>query len=164
MTTSNINWAVIPCAGLGTRLLPVTKSVPKAMLPVGNYPLVHFAVKAISVGIENILIIGDGMDSIRNYFTEIKVDKSISNGDLENINIEQMIASSDIRFLLQEKPLGVGHAINLTKRIIGDNPFAVILPDDLIFSKPNSLEQLKTIYDKYGGNVIGLNKLKEMKL
>ena len=91
MTTNNLNWAVIPCAGLGTRLLPVTKSVPKAMLPVGNYPLVYFAVKeAISVGIENILIIiGDGMDSIRNYFTEIKVDKSISNGDLENINIEQ---------------------------------------------------------------------------
>ena len=54
MTTSNLNWAVIPCAGLGTRLLPVTKSVPKAMLPVGNYPLVHFAVKeAISVGIES---------------------------------------------------------------------------------------------------------------
>lgn len=166
MTTNNLNWAVIPCAGLGTRLLPVTKSVPKAMLPVGNYPLVHFAVKeAISVGIENILIIiGDGMDSIRNYFTEIKVDKSISNGDLENINIEQMIASSDIRFLLQEKPLGVGHAIKLTKRIIGDNPFAVILPDDLIFSKPNSLEQLKTIYDKYGGNVIGLNKLKRSEI
>ena len=90
MTTSNLNWAVIPCAGLGTRLLPVTKSLPKAMLPVGNYPLVHFAVKeAISVGIENILIIiGDGMDSIRNYFTDINVDKGCQNIDLNNITIK----------------------------------------------------------------------------
>ena len=58
MSNKNLNWAVIPCAGLGTRLMPVTRSVPKAMLPVGNYPIIHFAVKeAISIGIENILII-----------------------------------------------------------------------------------------------------------
>ncbi len=163
MTTSNLNWAVIPCAGLGTRLLPVTKSIPKAMLPVGNFPLVHFAVKeAISIGIENILIIiGDGMDSIRNYFTENNNDKSNNNGITENINIEEIINSSDIRFLLQEKPQGVGDAIKLTRRIIGDNSFAVILPDDLIFSKPNALAQLKTVYEKYGGSVIGLNKLRK---
>ena len=67
ISNSKINWAVIPCAGLGTRLLPVTKTVPKAMIPVANYPIIHFAVKeAMSVGIENILIIiGEGMDSIR---------------------------------------------------------------------------------------------------
>ena len=160
MSNKNLNWAVIPCAGLGTRLMPVTRSVPKAMLPVGNYPIIHFAVKeAISIGIENILIIiGDGMDTLRSYFSEIEnMPKSL---DEENINIEEMIKSSDIRFLLQEKPLGVGHAIKLTKRIIGDNSFAVILPDDLIFSKPNSLQQLKKIYDKHGGHVIGLNELK----
>mgnify|MGYP001220778296 CR=1 FL=1 len=163
MTTTNLNWAVIPCAGLGTRLLPVTKSIPKAMLPVGNFPIVHFAVKeAISIGIENILIIiGDGMDSIRNYFTENNNDKSNNNGISENINIEEIINSSDIRFLLQEKPQGVGDAIKLTRRIIGDNSFAVILPDDLIFSKPNALAQLKTVYEKYGGSVIGLNKLRK---
>ena len=161
MSNKNLNWAVIPCAGLGTRLMPVTRSVPKAMLPVGNYPIIHFAVKeAISIGIENILIIiGDGMDTLRSYFSEIEnMPESL---DEENINIEEMIKSSDIRFLLQEKPLGVGHAIKLTKRIIGDNSFAVILPDDLIFSKPNSLQQLKKIYDKHGGHVIGLNELKK---
>ena len=72
MSNKNLNWAVIPCAGLGTRLMPVTRSVPKAMLPVGNYPIIHFAVKeAISIGIENILIIiGDGMDTLRSYFSE----------------------------------------------------------------------------------------------
>ena len=72
ISNSKINWAVIPCAGLGTRLLPVTKTVPKAMIPVANYPIIHFAVKeAMSVGIENILIIiGEGMDSIRDYFSE----------------------------------------------------------------------------------------------
>ncbi|MBA47378.1 MAG: UTP--glucose-1-phosphate uridylyltransferase [Dehalococcoidia bacterium] len=161
MINNKLNWAVIPCAGLGTRLYPVTKSVPKSMLPVGNYPIIHFAVKeAISVGIENILIIiGDGMDSVRSYFTE-STKNNLDNDD-ENIDIEQMIKSSDIRFLLQEKPLGVGHAIKLTKRIIGDNSFAVILPDDLIFSKPNSLAQLKDLYLKYGGHVLGLNKLKK---
>ena len=163
MTTNNLNWAVIPCAGLGTRLMPVTRSVPKAMLPIGNYPVIHFAVKeAISIGIENILIIiGDGMDSLRNYFSEIEKPILIENGTDENIDIDQMIQSSDIRFLLQEKPLGVGHAIKLTKRIIGDNSFAVILPDDLIYSKPNAIAQLKNIYTQYGGHVIGLNKLKK---
>ena len=164
-TNSKLNWAVIPCAGLGTRLLPVTKSIPKAMLPIGNYPLIHFAVKeATNLGIENILIIiGDGMDTIRSYFTEnsglntaleIKGEKELLSEQNQIVNL------ADIRFLLQEKPIGVGHAIKLTKRIIGDNPFAVILPDDLIFAKPNALGQLKNIYDKYGGNVIGLNKLK----
>lgn len=164
MNNNKLNWAVIPCAGLGTRLMPVTKSVPKSMLPVGNYPIIHFAVKeAISVGIENILIIiGDGMDSVRSYFTESKDINNQTN--TENINIEEMIKSSDIRFLLQEKPLGVGHAIKLTKRIIGDNSFAVILPDDLIFSKPNSLAQLINIYEKYGGHVLGLNKLKKSEI
>lgn len=163
MTTNSLNWAVIPCAGLGTRLMPVTRSVPKAMLPIGNYPLIHFAVKeAISIGIENILIIiGDGMDSVRSYFSEINQSQQMKNGTKENIDIDEMIQSSDIRFLLQEKPLGVGHAIKLTKRIIGDNSFAVILPDDLIFSKPNSLDQLKKIYQQFGGHVIGLNKLKK---
>lgn len=164
-TNSKLNWAVIPCAGLGTRLLPVTKSIPKAMLPIGNYPLIHFAVKeATNLGIENILIIiGDGMDTIRSYFTEnsglntaleIKGEKELLSEQNQIVNL------ADIKFLLQEKPIGVGHAIKLTKRIIGDNPFAVILPDDLIFAKPNALGQLKNIYDKYGGNVIGLNKLK----
>ncbi len=115
MNNNKLNWAVIPCAGLGTRLMPVTKSVPKSMLPVGNYPIIHFAVKeAISVGIENILIIiGDGMDSVRSYFTESNEKNNQTN--TENINIEEMIKSSDIRFLLQEKPLGVGHAIKLQK-------------------------------------------------
>ena len=80
------------------------------------------------------------------------------NNLLEDQN--KITSLADIRFLLQEKPLGVGHAIKLTKRIIGDNPFAVILPDDLIFAKPNALGQLKMIYDKHGGNVIGLNKVK----
>ena len=164
-TNSKLNWAVIPCAGLGTRLLPVTRSIPKAMLPVGNYPLIHFAVtEATNLGIENILIIiGDGMDAIRSYFTE---NSNLNNalklqGENNLLEDQNKITSlADIRFLLQEKPLGVGHAIKLTKRIIGDNPFAVILPDDLIFAKPNALGQLKIIYDKHGGNVIGLNKVK----
>ena len=125
-TNSKLNWAVIPCAGLGTRLLPVTKSIPKAMLPIGNYPLIHFAVKeATNLGIENILIIiGDGMDTIRSYFTEnsglntaleIKGEKELLSEQNQIVNL------ADIKFLLQEKPIGVGHAIKLTKRIIGDN-------------------------------------------
>ena len=138
-TKSKLNWAVIPCAGLGTRLLPVTRSIPKAMLPVGNYPLIHFAVtEATNLGIENILIIiGDGMDAIRSYFTE---NSNLNNalklkGENNLLEDQNKITSlADIRFLLQEKPLGVGHAIKLTKRIIGDNPFAVILPDAVSYT------------------------------
>jgi UTP--glucose-1-phosphate uridylyltransferase len=164
-SVNKLNWAVIPSAGLGTRLLPVTRSVPKAMLPIGNYPLIHFAVKeAVSIGIENILIIiGDGMDPIRNYFTENQIlnKKLESEGNTKLLDLQNEITNfADIRFLLQEKPLGVGQAIKLTKRIIGDNPFSVILPDDLIFAKPNALDQLYTIYKKYKGHVVGLNNLK----
>ena len=162
---NKLNWAVIPCAGFGTRLLPVTRSVPKAMLPIGNYPIIHFAVKeAVSIGIENILIIiGDGMDPIRNYFTHHQIlnKKLEAEGKTELLDMQNEITNfADIRFLLQEKPLGVGQAVKLTKRIIGDNPFAVILPDDLIFAKPNALDQLYTVYKKHKGHVIGLNNLK----
>ncbi|MAM44777.1 MAG: UTP--glucose-1-phosphate uridylyltransferase [Chloroflexi bacterium] len=166
ISNSKINWAVIPCAGLGTRLLPVTKTVPKAMIPVANYPIIHFAVKeAMSVGIENILIIiGEGMDSIRDYFSEnTKLPKFIANnGKIENAYKDETFSdSANIRFLLQDKPLGVGHAIKLAKRIINESSFAVILPDDVIFTKGNPISQLKKIYDKFGGHVIGLNILKK---
>jgi UTP--glucose-1-phosphate uridylyltransferase len=166
ISNSKINWAVIPCAGLGTRLLPVTKTVPKAMIPVANYPIIHFAVKeAMSVGIENILIIiGEGMDSIRDYFSEnTKLPKFIqNNGTIENNYKEEIFSdSANIRFLLQDKPLGVGHAIKLAKRIINESSFAVILPDDVIFTKGNPISQLMKIYDKFGGHVIGLNILKK---
>ncbi len=166
ISNSKINWAVIPCAGLGTRLLPVTKTVPKAMIPVANYPIIHFAVKeAMSVGIENILIIiGEGMDSVRDYFSEnAKLPKFISN----NVKIDNKYKDDtfsdrvNIRFLLQDKPLGVGHAIKLAKRIINESIFAVILPDDVIFTKGNPISQLMKIYNKFGGHVIGLNKLKK---
>tara|TARA_B100000953_G_scaffold251047_1_gene213751 strand:- start:268 stop:1110 length:843 start_codon:yes stop_codon:yes gene_type:complete len=166
ISNSKINWAVIPCAGLGTRLLPVTKTVPKAMIPVANYPIIHFAVKeAMSVGIENILIIiGEGMDSIRDYFSEnTKLPKFISNnGKNENKYIDETFSdSANIRFLLQDKPLGVGHAIKLAKRIINESSFAVILPDDVIFTKGNPISQLMKIYNQFGGHVIGLNKIKK---
>jgi len=168
-SVNKLNWAVIPCAGLGTRLLPVTRSVPKAMLPIGSYPIIHFAVKeAASIGIENILIIiGDGMDSVRNYFTHNpNLNKNLEDsGENDLLELQNQISNfADIKFLLQEKPLGVGHAIKLTKRIIGDNAFAVILPDDLIFSKPNSISQLNTIYKKYKGHVIGLNNVKNSEI
>ncbi|MDG2101139.1 MAG: sugar phosphate nucleotidyltransferase [Dehalococcoidia bacterium] len=168
-SVEKLDWAVIPCAGLGTRLLPVTRSIPKAMLPIGSYPIIHFAVKeAVSIGIENILIIiGDGMDSVRNYFTHNPVlnKKLEEDGENDLLELQNQISNfADIRFLLQEKPLGVGHAIKLTKRIIGDNPFSVILPDDLIFSKPNSLEQLYSIYKKYKGHVLGLYNLKNSEI
>ena len=166
ISNSKINWAVIPCAGLGTRLLPVTKTVPKAMIPVANYPIIHFAVKeAMSVGIENILIIiGEGMDSIRDYFSEnTKLPKFISNnGKNENKYIDETFSdSANIRFLLQDKPLGVGHAIKLAKRIINESSSAVILPDDVIFTKGNPISQLMKIYNQFGGHVIGLNKIKK---
>tara|TARA_B100000959_G_scaffold285815_1_gene361874 strand:+ start:2820 stop:3569 length:750 start_codon:yes stop_codon:yes gene_type:complete len=136
------------------------------MIPVANYPIIHFAVKeAMSVGIENILIIiGEGMDSIRDYFSEnTKLPKFISNnGKNENKYIDETFSdSANIRFLLQDKPLGVGHAIKLAKRIINESSFAVILPDDVIFTKGNPISQLMKIYNQFGGHVIGLNKIKK---
>jgi UTP--glucose-1-phosphate uridylyltransferase len=150
--------AIFPVAGLGTRLLPATKTLPKEMLTVVDRPLIQYAVdEAREAGIEQMIFVtGRGKSSLVDYF-----DVSF---ELEAVmekagkSVEALAPSrSDIGEIVsvrQQKPLGLGHAVWCARHVIGNEPFAVLLPDDLMAGKPGALKQMMDAYRELGGNVI----------
>ena len=157
--------AVIPAAGLGTRFLPATKSIPKEMLTVVDRPIIHYVVEeAVKSGIDDILIItGDGKEAIENYFDKPSkelVDALKRKGrekELERIMGISEIA--DIHYIRQGEPLGLGHAISRAKSHVDGEPFAVLLGDDIIDSKVPCMQQLMEVYGKYGGMVVATEEV-----
>lgn len=144
MTT--VRKAVIPAAGLGTRFLPATKSVPKEMFPLVDKPVIQYVVEeAVSAGIEEIVIITRrGKQIIEDYFN---LANSLEPQNLGGNHLKIMGASSlqdvvDIRFVRQEQPLGLGHAVLQARRCIAEEPFAILLPDEVITGTPACLEQM----------------------
>ncbi|MFW6174504.1 MAG: UTP--glucose-1-phosphate uridylyltransferase [Chloroflexota bacterium] len=155
----SIKKAVIPCAGLGTRFLPVTRSVPKVLLPVVDRPLIHFAVEeAAQAGIDQIaLVVSPGMDSVAGYFGSQPVLENAleAKGDEERLAQQREIAGmADVETIVQHEPKGLGHAVLMAKDFVGDEPFAVFLPDDLIWADPPAISQLIRIAEKHGGSVL----------
>jgi len=159
-----IRKAVIPVAGMGTRFLPVTKSVPKEMLPIIDKPTLQYIVEeCVKSGIEEILFItSPSKINIENHFDqsyelESRLEK---NGKLKELKMVQEISKMcKIYYIRQGEPLGSGHAINLAKSFIGDEPFAVLYGDDLIKSETPALKQLIDVYEKYDCNVIGVQEV-----
>jgi UTP--glucose-1-phosphate uridylyltransferase len=156
-----IQKAVIPAAGWGTRLLPVTKTQPKEMLPIGCKPLIQFAVEeAVEANIPNvIIIISPNRQVIADYFTPApelaailarKNEYSLLN-DL--MHLESM---ASITYIVQPEPLGLGHAVALAREAVGNEPFAVILPDDLIDHPESGLRQMLPIFTKYDTSVLAV--------
>ena len=142
-----INKAVIPAAGLGTRFFPITKSVPKELLPILDRPALHYVVaEALDAGITEIIIItSPGKEGIEHYFNcnpifEQHLEK---NGD-ENLLLEmrRLCSMADFRFVTQHDPLGLGHAVLVAKDMVGYEPFAVMLPDDIVRNEQGLLSQL----------------------
>ena len=165
-----ITKAVIPAAGMGTRLLPATKSQPKEMIPVGKKPVIQYAVEeAASAGIKQILIItGAKKRSIEDHFDydyELDSILKLKNKQdlLDEINfMDKCCRDVQIFYTRQERPLGLGHAINLTKNFVDDEPFAVLLGDTIIHSKkkPNYLYRLMEFFlKKEAAAVIGIEKV-----
>lgn len=159
-----IRKAVIPVGGLGTRFLPVTKAVPKEMLPIIDIPTLQYIVKeATESGIEEILLINSyGKQAIENYFMPNhdleehlnKMDKIEGLRKLKSIdNLAQ------IYFIYQDKPLGNGQAMMMAEEFVGDEPFAVLWGDDLIKSDVPALKQLIDVYETYDCNVVGVQKV-----
>jgi len=155
--------AVIPAAGFGTRFLPATKAIPKEMLPIIDKPVIHYVVEeAINSGIEDIIFItGRGKNAIENYFDhsyelEDQLRKTGKNELLAEI--EKISNLANIIYIRQKEPLGLGHAVLRAKDIIGDDPFALILPD--VLGDENVLYTKKIIeaYDKKGKSVIGVKE------
>lgn len=156
--------AVFPAAGLGTRFLPVTKAIPKEMLPLVDKPLIQYCVEeAISSGIEDIIVVtGRGKTAIEDHFDSSKELEAIlhEKGKTELLEMVRDI-SNLVRFSYtrQKEALGLGHAILCAKSLVGDEPFAVFLSDDIIDSKVPALGQMIEIYKKYRHSVLAVQRV-----
>ncbi|PCG08161.1 UTP--glucose-1-phosphate uridylyltransferase GalU [Sphingomonas ginsenosidimutans] len=159
MTIKPIRKAVFPVAGLGTRFLPATKAMPKEMLTVVDKPLIQYAVEeALEAGIEQIIFVtGRGKGALEDHFDisfELETTMRARGKSLSVIeNIRQQPGSPV--YVRQQEPLGLGHAVWCAREIVGDEPFAVLLPDELMVGTPNFMAQMVAAYNEVGGNVIG---------
>ncbi len=164
MLVKPIKKAVIPAAGLGTRFLPVTKSMPKEMLPIIDKPVIHYVVEeAILSGIEDIIIItGRGKRAIEDYFDhspELEMHL-INHNKKELLGIVKDISSLvDIHYIRQKEPLGLGDAVLRAEKHIGNEPFAVLLGDDIIINDRPCTRQLMDVFEKYNASVIAVEEI-----
>jgi UTP--glucose-1-phosphate uridylyltransferase len=157
--TIRIRKAVFPVGGLGTRFLPATKAVPKEMLPVVDKPLIQYAVEeAQAAGIEEfIFVTGRGKTAIEDHFDrseelEQALEKGGKTEALQALR-ECLPESGQIVYTRQQEPLGLGHAVWCAQKLIGDEPFAVLLADDLVLADTPCLKQMIKVYEKVGGNL-----------
>ncbi|MBI4378482.1 MAG: UTP--glucose-1-phosphate uridylyltransferase GalU [Nitrospinae bacterium] len=159
-----IRKAVFPVAGLGTRFLPATKASPKEMMPLVDKPLIQYVVEeAIDAGIREIIMItGRGKNAIEDHFDiSFELEHTLK-GKNKNKLLEEVQKISnlvDFWYIRQKEPLGLGHAILRTKDLIGNEPFAVLLGDDIIYSDIPVIRQLIDIYERYNVSVIAVEKI-----
>jgi UTP--glucose-1-phosphate uridylyltransferase len=156
--------AVITAAGWGTRFLPITRSQPKEMLPLVDKPLIHYSVEeAISAGIEQIIMItAMGKRATEDYFDRSFELEHVLEQKGETKRLQEMRELSslaDICYIRQKEQLGLGHAILTARGVIGEEPFAVFLPDDIIDGKVPALKQMVEVYEQYGTNVIAVERI-----
>ncbi|XOJ84055.1 UTP--glucose-1-phosphate uridylyltransferase GalU [Methylophilaceae bacterium Uisw_099_01] len=163
----NLKKVVFPVAGLGSRFLPATKAIPKEMLPIIDKPLIQYAVEeAIDAGFnELIFITGDTKRAIMNHF-DFKPDLNISNltKDKKTFISEMHRIIPDhvsCQYIIQDEPLGLGHAILQAKEAVGEDPFAVVLADDLIDAKSGVLKQMIEHYQDKNSSIISVQKIKK---
>lgn len=159
MTIKRVRKAVFPVAGLGTRFLPATKAMPKEMLTVVDKPLIQYAVEeALEAGIEQIIFVtGRGKAALEDHFDvsyELEETMRARGKSMHLIDGIRQKPGSPV-YVRQQEPLGLGHAVWCAREIVGDEPFAVLLPDELMVGSPNFLAQMVEAYDRVGGNVIG---------
>jgi len=158
MSIRPVRKAIFPVAGLGTRLLPATKTMPKEMLTVVDRPLIQYAVdEAREAGIEQMIFVtGRGKSSLVDYFDlgfELEATLEKAGKSLDPLE-DSRAAYGEIAAVRQQQALGLGHAIWCARHIVGDEPFAVLLPDDLMVGKPNALKQMVDAYATLGGNIV----------
>jgi UTP--glucose-1-phosphate uridylyltransferase len=161
-----IRKAIFPAAGLGTRFLPATKAQPKEMLVLVDKPIIQYGVEeAVQSGVDNILIVtGRGKNAIEDHFDvavelESFLEQRGKTAQLEEIRkITELI---NVAYVRQGEPLGLGHAVLVTRNLVGDEPFAVILADDVIDAHPPALRQMVDVYNRLGGPVIAVERVPE---
>jgi UTP--glucose-1-phosphate uridylyltransferase len=159
-----IRKAVFPAAGLGTRFLPATKAQPKEMLPLVDKPTIQYGVEeACDSGVPNIVVVtGRGKNAIEDHFdvsTELETFlESRGKTDLAEL-VRKISGFVSVSYVRQGEPLGLGHAVLVTETIVGDEPFAVILADDVIDANPPALRQMIDVFDRAGGPVLAVERV-----
>jgi UTP--glucose-1-phosphate uridylyltransferase len=165
MAPARIRKAVIPAAGLGTRFLPATKASPKEMLPLVDKPLIQYAVEeAVASGIEDIIIItGRGKRAIEDHFDRsFELEENLKgNGKAQILkDLRRISELANFCYVRQPEALGLGHAVLCAQHLIGEEPFAVILGDEVIDAKVPALAQLMRVFDDGNGAVLGVQKVR----
>ena len=162
--SAKIRKAVFPAAGLGTRFLPATKAQPKEMLPLVDKPTIQYGVEeARDSGLDNMVIVtGRGKNAIEDHFDVSKeleaFLESRGKGDLAD-EIRTISESISVSYVRQGEPLGLGHAVLVTEPIVGNEPFAVVLADDVIDATPPALKQMIDVFDRAGGPVLAVERV-----
>jgi UTP--glucose-1-phosphate uridylyltransferase len=161
-TIKPVRKAVFPVAGMGTRFLPATKAVPKEMLPVVDKPVIQYAVEeAKAAGIEQfIFVTGRGKHIIEDHFDhayelEALLHSRDKTSELKSL-LEALPPSGSVSFTRQQQPLGLGHAVWCARHFVGDEPFAVLLPDELLVDQPGCLSRMTSAYREVGGCVVAV--------
>jgi len=159
-----IRKAIIPAAGLGTRFLPATKAMPKEMLPIVDKPTIQYIVEeAVASGIEDIIIVtGKGKRAIEDHFdNSFELEFNLAEKQkwelLESVRKSSEMA--DIHYIRQKEPRGLGHAIWCARKFIGNEPFAVLLGDDIVEADKPCLKQMIDIYDEYKSSIVGVQEV-----
>ncbi len=161
--------AIIPAAGLGTRFLPATKAMPKEMLPIVDKPTIQYIIEeAVESGIEDIIIVtGKGKRAIEDHFDHsFELEQNLlSKGKLELLSeVQKSSQMADIHYIRQKEPKGLGHAIWSARKFIGNEPFAVLLGDDIVKGERPCLEQMIELYDKYQTSIVGVKPVTDDKV
>ncbi|MDN7226395.1 UTP--glucose-1-phosphate uridylyltransferase GalU [Planococcus sp. N064] len=158
-----IKKAIIPAAGLGTRFLPATKAMPKEMLPIVDKPTIQYIVEeAIASGIEDIIIVtGKGKRAIEDHFDHaFELETTLrEKGKMDMLDSVLQTSNVEIHYIRQKQPLGLGHAIWSARKFVGNEPFAVLLGDDIVVNDELCLTQLMNQYEKTGNSIIGVQQV-----
>ncbi len=162
-----IRKVVIPAAGLGTRFLPATKAQPKEMLPIVDKPILQYIVEeAVDSGIEEILLItGRNKKNIEDHFDRsVEMEMELEAKGKEDLlqQVRKISNMVNIHYIRQKEPLGLGHAVSCAQSFIGEEPFAVMLGDDIVYNPERPcLAQMIEVYEKYGGSILGVQEVAE---
>lgn len=161
---NRVRKAVILAAGYGTRLLPITKAQPKEMLPLVDRPIIHYAVEeAVASGIEQVVIVtAIGKRAVEDYFDRSRDIEDLleQKGDLERLEeVRRVSRMANIAYVRQGEPLGLGHAVLTARHLVEDDPFVLILPDDVILGEPPVTRQLVERYQEHGRSVVAVEEV-----
>jgi UTP--glucose-1-phosphate uridylyltransferase len=161
---ATVRKAIFPAAGLGTRFLPATKAQPKEMLPLVDKPIIQYGVEeAVSSGADNIILVtGRGKNAIEDHFdVAVELESFLeARGKRDQLaEIRKISSMIKVAYVRQGEPLGLGHAVLVTRELVGDEPFAVILADDVIDADPPATRQLVDVFNRVGGPVLAVERV-----